>query len=744
MNSCRLLCLAISIAATLPAARGSSPARELRDDAGTFPKGDPAQLGIGLAALEKLKAKAESEDSDAVVVIKDGLLIADWDFGKKRGPIHAMSATKSVVNLAVGRLIDEGKIKSLDQPVSDFFLEWRQGRKRKITIRHLLNHTSGLEDQPTTSEIYPSPDYVQFALAADLVADPGTKFFYSNKATNLLAGVVLKASGRPLDEYVKREIFAPLEIVDFTWSKDDAGNPHGMAGLSINAVDLAKLGQFMLDEGVWHGHRIVSRAWVSESTRQGQPYDATCGLLWWRTPQTTKFAIDDNFINELKTQFGLTDSSVKKLEALKGKPFESGALWPGLSPIFQTDANTGKNLQALDAKLKKKVPVAAVVGEGPMHSFAARGYLGQYLVVVPQHRIVAVRQRRKPENFDSNDYRNSFGDFEAMVYALVNTAGQTRSSAVQQPGDPLPSWNEGSAKKTIIAFVTRVTAEGGPDFVPKSARVATFDNDGTLWCEQPIYVQAAFAFHRARVMAAQNPSLKNEPGFQAIIANDREAMSRFAHDEIISLLAVTHAGITPEAFDEIAKAWLGTAEHPKYHRLYKECLYQPQLELLAYLRENDFKLFIVTGGGIEFVRAFAEEAYGVPRERVIGSSTKTRFETKDGKPELIKLPQIGSIDDREGKPININLHIGIRPILAFGNSDGDLQMLEYTAAGRGPRLSLLVHHDDATREYAYDRESTVGRLDKALDAAQRQGWTVVSMKNDWRTIFPKPVQSSRP
>ena len=194
--------------------------------------------------------------------------------------------------------------------------------------------------------------------------------------------------------------------------------------------------------------------------------------------------------------------------------------------------------------------------------------------------------------------------------------------------------------------------------------------------------------------------------------------------------------MTPEAFEDIAKTWLATAEHPRFQRLYKECVYQPQLELLAYLRANGFKLFIVTGGGIDFVRAFSEEAYDIPRERVIGSSTKTRFEIRDGKAELIKLPEIGSIDDGEGKPININLHIGRRPILAFGNSDGDLQMLEYTAAGKGARLSLLVHHDDATREYAYDRDSRVGHLDKALDAAKQQGWTVVSMKNDWRTIFP--------
>ena len=744
MNACRLLCLAVTIAATIPAARGSLPAREPRDDAGAFPKGDPAQLGIDLAALGKLKAKAEAEGSDAVVIVKDGLLIADWDFGKKRGPIHAMSATKSVVNLAVGRLIDEGKIKSLDQPVADFFPEWRQGRKRKITIRHLLNHTSGLEDKSTTSEISPSPDYVQFALAADLVADPGSRFFYSNKATNLLAGVVLKASARPLDEYVKQEIFTPLGITDFTWSKDDAGNPHGMAGLYITAVDLAKIGQLMLDEGVWQGHRILSRDWISESIRQGQPYDVTSGLLWWRTPQATKLAIDDNFINELKTQFGLTDSSVKKLEALKDKKFESDTLWPGLFSIFRTDANTKGRLEAVNDQLKKKAPVAKIVGDGPMISFAARGYLGQCLVIVPQHRIVAVRQRRKPENFDGNDYRNSFGDFDAMVRALVITAVRPHSSAAEPPADPLPSWNKGSAKKTIITFVTRVTADGGPDFVPKSARIATFDNDGTLWCEQPIYVQASFAFHRAGVMAAQNPALKEKPGFQAVLSKDPAAMSRLGHDEVLSLLAVTHAGITPDAFEEIARTWLMTAEHPKFHRLYKQCLYQPQLELLAYLRASGFKLFIVTGGGVEFVRAFAEEAYGIPPERVIGSSVKTRFEVREGKPELIKLPQIGNIDDHEGKPININLHIGRRPILAFGNSDGDLEMLEYTAAGGGPRLALLVHHDDATREYAYDRNSRVGLLDKALDAAQRQGWTVVSMKDDWQTIFPKPVQSSRP
>ncbi len=308
--------------------------------------------------------------------------------------------------------------------------------------------------------------------------------------------------------------------------------------------------------------------------------------------------------------------------------------------------------------------------------------------------------------------------------------------AAQPTQDPLPSWNEGAAKKSIITFVTRVTTEGGPEFVPPTGRIATFDNDGTLWCEQPMYVQGAFAFHRARVMAAQNPSLREKPGFQAILSNDHEAMARFTSAEIASLLAVTHAGITPEKFDQIARNWLATAQHPKFKRLYKECVYQPQLELLAYLRSSGFKVFIVTGGGIDFVRAFAEEAYGIPPERVIGSSAKTRFEIRDGKPDLIKLPELNSIDDREGKPININLHVGRRPILAFGNSDGDLQMLEYTSGGPGARLSLLVHHDDSDREYAYDRASRIGHLEKALDAAEQKGWTLVSMKNDWRIIFP--------
>jgi phosphoglycolate phosphatase-like HAD superfamily hydrolase len=326
--------------------------------------------------------------------------------------------------------------------------------------------------------------------------------------------------------------------------------------------------------------------------------------------------------------------------------------------------------------------------------------------------------------------------FAAQILVLFAMLWNTETCPGQNAPSHLPSWNDGPAKKAILAFVTRVTTVGSPEFVPAIERIATFDNDGTLWCEQPIYVQAAFAFDRAKTMAIQNPSLKDKPGFQAILSNDRAAMARFGTAEIASLIAVTHAGMTPEAFEDIAKTWLTTAEHPKFQRLRKECVYQPQLELLAYLRANGFKLFIVTGGGTDFVRAFSEETYDIPRERVIGSSGKARFESGEGKAEVIKLPEIGDIDDGEGKPININLHIGRRPILAFGNSDGDLQMLEYTAGGKGARLSLLVHHDDAVREYAYDRDSRVGHLDKALDAANRQAWTIVSMKGDWRTIFP--------
>ncbi len=333
--------------------------------------------------------------------------------------------------------------------------------------------------------------------------------------------------------------------------------------------------------------------------------------------------------------------------------------------------------------------------------------------------------------------------WSTLVTAVFLTATVFRSGVASADDDPLPSWNDGPARRAIVDFVARVTAEGGPDFVPPRERVATFDNDGTLWCEQPVYVQAVFALDRARAMLGRDPTLKERPAFRAILATDREAMARFGEGELADLVGATHSGMSPQEFRGIAREWLASAEHPRFRRPYRECLYQPQLELLTYLRAHGFLTFIVTGGGSDFVRAFAEDAYGIPPERVVGSSTKTRFEARDDKGGLIKLPEVGSIDDGPGKAMNIDLHIGRRPILAFGNSDGDLQMLQYTAAGRGPRLMLLVHHDDAVREYAYDRSSPVGRLDKALDASTRRGWTLVSMKNEWKTIFPLETPKAR-
>jgi hypothetical protein len=322
----------------------------------------------------------------------------------------------------------------------------------------------------------------------------------------------------------------------------------------------------------------------------------------------------------------------------------------------------------------------------------------------------------------------------AFALGLVVTTS-VHAQPVPAPADPLPSWNDGASKRAIVDFVTRVSKEGGLDFVPIADRIATIDNDGTLWCEQPMYAQASFAFDRVKQLAATNPDMKVKEPYRAILEGDRAAMATFGEKELAALIAATHTGMTTDEFGGMARAWLDSARHPRFHHLFKECIYQPQLELLVYLRANRFKTFIVSGGGIEFVRGYAEGTYGVPPEQVIGSSAKTRFELRDGNAVLIKLPELNSIDDKEGKPININLHIGRRPILAFGNSDGDLEMLQYTASGPGPRLMLLLHHDDSTREYAYDRMSKVGRLDRAWDEAVKRGWLVVSMKQDFKAVF---------
>jgi CubicO group peptidase (beta-lactamase class C family) len=384
----------------------------------TFPIANPADVGIDLAALERLKVRAGQADSDAVVIVKDGKLVADWTFDKAAGPIEAMSMTKSVVNLAVGRLIDAGLIASLDQPVADFYPEWKQGRKQLITIRHLLNHTSGLDSGRFTREIYDSPDVVQYALAAELSDDPGTRFFYNNKAVNLLAGIVRKASGRRMDLYIGEEIFRPMGITDFTWTLDDAGNPYAMAGLHLRAIDLAKIGQMMLDGGTWRETRVVSENWVRLSTVQpGQPHNPTSGLLWWLICETVSYEIDDAMIADLKEQ-GLTEKSLKKIEPLKGKAMDMEGVWAALRPILFEDPVVSRKLQQLDDRLRVTGrPRPRPVSAGPIEGFDAQGDRGQYLLVLPKTRIVAVRQIRAP--LDQSVKTDDFGEFLRMVQDLA-------------------------------------------------------------------------------------------------------------------------------------------------------------------------------------------------------------------------------------------------------------------------------------------------------------------------------------
>ncbi|WP_164021646.1 HAD family hydrolase [Pyxidicoccus trucidator] len=306
---------------------------------------------------------------------------------------------------------------------------------------------------------------------------------------------------------------------------------------------------------------------------------------------------------------------------------------------------------------------------------------------------------------------------------------------------PLASWNTGAAKKSLLTFVDAVTTEGAATFVPPEQRIAVFDNDGTLWAEQPFYFQGLFIIDRIRALAPEHPEWKERQPFKSLLEGGGLASGLTEHD-VGAIIAATHAGMTTDAFAQIARDWLRTARHPRFHRRYSECVYQPMLELLAFLRAHDFTTYIVSGGGIDFLRTFAEEVYGIPPARVVGSSGQVRFELRGGQPVLVKLPEIGSVDDGPGKPVNIHLHIGQRPILAFGNSDGDLQMFQYTEAGARPHLALLLHHDDAEREYAYDRQSHSGRLDEALRVARQRNWTVVSMKDDWRELFPATRQEA--
>jgi len=322
----------------------------------------------------------------------------------------------------------------------------------------------------------------------------------------------------------------------------------------------------------------------------------------------------------------------------------------------------------------------------------------------------------------------------ALLVLVVFSAGISFAQTL----DPLPSWNDGAAKRAVTNFVEKVTKEGAPDFVTPAERIAVFDNDGTLWSEQPMYFQMIFALDRVKALAPQHPEWKEKQPFKAALEGDIKTLLAGGEEALVELVVATHAGMTTDEFAKIVKDWLATARHPKTKRPYTEMVFQPMIELLAYMRANGFKTYIVSGGGVEFMRVFSEQVYGVPPEQVIGSTGKTKFEVRDGKPVIVRLPQITFIDDKEGKPVAINQYIGRRPIAAFGNSDGDFQMLEWTTAETGPRFALYVHHDDADREWAYDRNSSIGRLNRGLDEAAKRGWIVVSMKNDWNRIFSVP------
>ena len=310
------------------------------------------------------------------------------------------------------------------------------------------------------------------------------------------------------------------------------------------------------------------------------------------------------------------------------------------------------------------------------------------------------------------------------------------ASVAVRAADPLPSWRDTAPKQSILAFVDRVTREGAPEFLPAGERIAVFDNDGTLWCEQPMYVQVAFALDRLKALAPKHPEWRRKAPFKKLFEAGPDRLVGVSEQELLEIIKVTHAGMTTDEFAGIVRDWIATARHPRTGHLYTEMVYQPMLELLTYLRGQGFRTFIVSGGGVEFMRAWTSQVYGVPPDQVVGTTFKTRYEVREGTPVIVRLPEIEFVDDKAGKPLGINKFIGTRPVMAFGNSDGDLQMLQWTTAGSGARFGLLVHHTDGVREYAYDRRSTVGRLDQALDAAPKNGWTVVSMKDDWAKIFP--------
>lgn len=320
-----------------------------------------------------------------------------------------------------------------------------------------------------------------------------------------------------------------------------------------------------------------------------------------------------------------------------------------------------------------------------------------------------------------------------LVIAVVMSA----SSLAE---DPLPSWRDGVSKAAIVDFVAAVTKEGNQDFVPERHRLAVFDNDGTLWSEQPIYVQFAFVLDRIQELSPLHPEWKETEPFKSVLAGDIKGVMAQGEQGAAKLLAATHAGMDTAAFSDIVTAWVASARHPKYKRPYDSLIYQPMLELLSYLRANGFRTYIVSGGGVDFMRPWVEKAYGIPPDQVIGSTIGVTYEIQNGKPVLMRDAKIDFVDDGPGKPVGIYRRLGQKPIAAFGNSDGDYQMLEWVTAGEGRRLGMIVHHTDDVRESAYDRKSPIGKLEKGLDDAAAKGWYLIDMKSDWRTVFPAGPQ----
>jgi haloacid dehalogenase-like hydrolase len=321
--------------------------------------------------------------------------------------------------------------------------------------------------------------------------------------------------------------------------------------------------------------------------------------------------------------------------------------------------------------------------------------------------------------------------FSALPQALLPAGAQTTTAR-----DPLPSWNDSPTRQAILDFVAATTRDGSSDFVPPARRIAVFDNDGTLWCEHPMYVQMAFALDRVKALAPMHPEWKDKQPFKTALDGDLKGLTESGEKGLVELILAAHAGMTAEEFTKIVTDWIATARHPRFKRPYTELVYKPMLEVLAFMRDNGFKTFIASGGGVEFMRPWTDRVYGVPPEQVVGSSIKTKFEMRDGRPILFRLPEVNFVDDGPGKPVGINEYVGRRPIAAFGNSDGDLQMLQWTTMSGGLRFGLIVHHTDAEREYAYDRDTSFGRLDKALNLAPVNKWAIADMKKDWKVIFP--------